>query len=272
MCSNGERRMPINVNELFTNLQDRAFRSERAFIAEGCYLVERLLASPLETLAILCSDRMADRVTPMAGGRCPLIVKNDREIERLVGFKFHRGIMAAGRRPAARRMEEFFSGCPDARRIVACTNAGSEENLGSIMRTAAALGYDAIAIGSRGSDPWSRRCIRASMGAGFTFPVIELVDAAGDISILKRRGFTVYATVLSADAQPLPGFFPSGPHVLVFGNEADGIAPEWRSRCDRALTIPIARNDSLNVGVAAGIFMYHLSVISDGAMRRDDRS
>jgi tRNA G18 (ribose-2'-O)-methylase SpoU len=130
------------------------------------------------------------------------------------------------------------------------------------MRTAAALGYDALAVGSGGADPWSRRCVRVSMGAGFTFPLVSVDDGDDAAMRLRDHGFCIYGTVLARGAQPLSTFGKTGKHALVFGNEAAGLDDYWRSRCDLELTIPIARNDSLNVGVAAGIFMYHLSRMS----------
>ncbi|HNR87794.1 MAG TPA: RNA methyltransferase [Spirochaetota bacterium] len=247
---------------VFANLKDRALRDEGIFIAEGGFLVERALASGLEMIATLCSARMAERIAPLAQGRCPLVIADESEIARLVGFPFHRGVMTAGRRPAPLGIERFLASNPPARRLVICAGLDSDDNLGSIMRSAAALDYDAIARTPGGSDPWSRRALRASMGAGFTLPLLAIEREDDAIGALRDHGFAVYATVLASDARPIPAFRACGKHALVFGNEASGLDAAWRDRCDRAITIPIARGDSLNVGVAAGIFMYHCSLLA----------
>jgi len=254
--------MDNGIPRIFAGLRDRPLRDEGIFIAEGRYLVERLLSSDLEAIAVLSTPRMAGDFAPLAGGRCPLIVSEEDEIGKTAGFRFHRGVMAAGRRPAPRGVDRFLDEHPGARSLVICAGIGSDDNLGSILRSAAAFGYDAVAVTPRGADPWSRKSLRASMGAPFSLPVITLDDEKHDIALMKERGFIVCATVLSDEARPLAGSRIGGRHALVLGNEAAGLDDAWREWCDLELTIPVSRYDSLNVGVAAGIFMYHMRFIS----------
>ncbi len=267
----GEMRSMKSIDtRIFADLKDRGLKKEGIFVAEGRFMVERLLASKLEPLAVLCAGRMAAEFTSRAEGRCPLIVLDDEEIARIAGFDFHRGVMAAGKRPEQADIGRFFSDHPTASRVVVCAGIGTDYNLGGIMRSAAAFGYDAVAVTDGGADPWSRRSLRASMGAPFFLPVPVIDDSDRDIALLKERGFTVCATVLSAGAKPLPGSRISGSHALVFGSEADGLDDAWKRRCDMELTIPVSIMDSLNVGVAAGIFMYHMTMIAGVGPARQD--
>lgn len=248
---------------IFSKLKDRDLRKEGIFVAEGRHLVDRLLASGLEALAVLCSGHMADAYAALTDGRCPLIVMDEDEIARIAGFDFHRGVLAAGKRPVPAGIGRFLEDHATAGRMIICAGIGTDYNLGGIMRSAAAFGYDAVAVTAGGADPWSRRSLRASMGAPFFLPVPVIDDADRDIALMRGRGFSICATVLSDKARPLPGSRVSGSHALVFGSEADGLDNAWRRRCDIELTIPISRMDSLNVGVAAGIFMYHMSVMAE---------
>lgn len=251
---------------IFAKLRDRDLRDEGIFVAEGRFLVERLMVSGLDAIAVLCSGRMAEEFTRLADGRCPLIVLDEDEIARIAGFDFHRGVMAAGKRPRILGIDQFLADHATAKRMVICAGVGTDYNLGGIMRSAAAFGYDAVAISAGGADPWSRRSLRASMGAPFFLPVPVIENADIDLALLRERGFSVCATVLSDGALPLHRSRVRGSHALVFGGEADGLEDAWRKRCDIELTIPLTRMDSLNVGVAAGIFMYHMTLITgDGS-------
>jgi tRNA G18 (ribose-2'-O)-methylase SpoU len=68
------------------------------------------------------------------------------------------------------------------------------------------------------------------------------------------------ATVLAPDARPLDQVVVSGRHALLFGSEGHGLEPRWLDLCDMRVTIPMRPSvDSLNVSVAAGVFLYHFS-------------
>ncbi|TAL32332.1 MAG: RNA methyltransferase [Spirochaetes bacterium] len=259
------RRKTVIDAGLFAGLKDRDLRREGIVIAEGRLLVDRMLASGWEVLCVLAGARMADEYAARAGGNVPLLVKSDAEMEALAGFRFHRGVMAASRRPSSRTVCSCVEDNPSIEKVVICPDIGSPANLGSIMRTAAAFGYGGLIIGPQCCDPLSRMALKASMGAPFKMLLADMGDEALDCAFLKRNGFALYGTVLSESATPLHGFAPARRHALVFGNEATGLSAQWRALCDKELTIPIeSHTDSLNVGVAAGIFMHCL-----GGMNRD---
>ena len=88
--------------------------------------------------------------------------------------------------------------------------------------------------------------------------------------VLARQtsGLGLVATVLDDAAEPLATAAVSPRTALVFGNEAHGLADDWSRLCQRRVTIPMQRGtDSLNVAVAAGIFLYHFTKQEPGACR-----
>ena len=99
------------------------------------------------------------------------------------------------------------------------------------------------------------------MGTAFRQPVIESPDLRSDLARLKADwGFEFAATVLAANAQPLSKSSRSNRFGLLFGNEAQGLSRNWIAACDRSITIPMSADaDSLNVAVAAGIFLNHFT-------------
>jgi TrmH family RNA methyltransferase len=74
----------------------------------------------------------------------------------------------------------------------------------------------------------------------------------------------VYATVLDEKAEPLSAVKPPIRAALMFGNEAQGLDAHWIEQADQAITIPMGLGtDSLNVSVAAAIFLYHFTQMKD---------
>ena len=250
---------PSHDISLYSNVRDRDLRREGILIAEGRHLVGRLMASGLEVLSILCGERMADEFRDRARGRCTLHVLNNDEVERLAGFPFHRGVMAAATRPVIIPLERFLSENGACRNLVICPRLSGDENLGSIIRTSAALGADAVIIGPQSCDPFSRRSLKASMGAAFSIPIVTMDEGERPFALLKRHGFIVYSASTGEASISLHAARPSERRAAVFGNEAEGLPDSIASLCDEIIHVPMHHNtDSLNVAVAAGIILYAL--------------
>jgi tRNA G18 (ribose-2'-O)-methylase SpoU len=244
---------------LYTGLKDRDLRREGLLVAEGGLLAERLLASGWPVLGVACSPRFADRFAALSRGICPLEVLCDERMAAVAGYGFHRGVLAVGRRPPFPSLEQVLGAVGERSTLAVCPELTNAENLGSVIRSAAAFGLDGVLLGPRCCDPLSRKALKVSMGAAFGLPLVPLDEEAHACGDLHAAGFTVAVTSLCADALPLEGF-RRGPRLcLVFGNEAMGVGEPWRSCCDLELTVPMqAGSDSLNAAVSAGIFFYAL--------------
>lgn len=246
---------------LYRCLRDRDLRREGLLVAEGRWLVERLLASSWPVLSVACAPRFAEHFRRLAGGRCPVLITPEEELASVAGFRFHRGVLAVGRRPELPSLEAFLSVLPGdaAGALVLCPQLTGEYNLGSIVRTAAAFGALGLAAGSRCCDPLSRRALKVSMGAAFSLPLLALGDEERAATKLRRAGFQIVGASPSPRASPLGPFQPAARVAVVFGEEAEGLGNPWEARCDELLAIPMSGGtDSLNVAVAAGIFLYSL--------------
>ncbi len=137
----------------------------------------------------------------------------------------------------------------------------NSENMGSLIRISSAFGADAIILGPRCCDPFYRMSIRVSMGTVFSVPIVRSEDLLGDLASLQREhAFELTATVLDQDADPLDQANRKDRLAILFGNEANGLSVEVVTACDRRVTLPMKRGtDSLNVAIAAGIFLYHFT-------------
>jgi tRNA G18 (ribose-2'-O)-methylase SpoU len=146
-------------------------------------------------------------------------------------------------------------------------NLTDPENLGSVFRSALALGWDAVAVGPSTTDPFSRRTAKVSMGAVYAHPPVELPrDADETRRLFDAAGWTNVALALEPDAADLEAWAAgegrkalTGPLAAWVGNEFEGLSPADRAVCTRALVVPMAEgHDSLNAAVAAGIAFYRL--------------
>ena len=137
-------------------------------------------------------------------------------------------------------------------------------NVGTLLRTAHALGARATIVLRGTADVWGPKTLRAAMGATFRHPVIGFDDAAF-IAWARRQSVTLWAT--AADGEPLQRAIGTrdegrGPGVIavIVGNEGAGIRPHLNAVAAKRVAIPLAQGaESLNVAVAAGILLYEVS-------------
>ena len=259
---------------LFANLRDRDLRREGLCVGEGLFVVERMLRADWEVLGILCAERMASRAKAIAKA-VPVLVKPEQELKSIAGFPFHRGMLAVAKRPPFPGLGQVFnniegesaagrSGRPDL--VIVCPTVSDPENLGSVYRSAATFGASAVVVGNAGADPFSRRVIRVSMGGVFAVNTIECGDPEETKGVLAPAGYTLVAAVVDPTAESLGTFRWPERSALVLGGELDGLDSEWRAVCAAKATIPMSGStDSLNLGVAAGIFMYSCTSFSAGS-------
>ena len=119
----------------------------------------------------------------------PCLVADDQLIEAVSGFHVHRGALASFERPD----ETPWEGILASRRVLVCQELVDHANVGSIMRVAAALGWDAVVISPGGADPLYRRAIKASMGTCFQVGWRRMTDPVADLDRLRAAGFDLAA-------------------------------------------------------------------------------
>ena len=249
----------------YLNLKDRDLLREGLFVVEGRFLTERILSSSWDLLFVACLSSLEAEFRHKAAKRgpglpdCPVFGVSREVLESVAGYAFHRGVLAVGRRPRELGGEKLPEWISRGRRIVMASSPRHPFNVGGLIRSAAAFGWDGMILLDNGADPFSRGALRASMGAAFSLP-LWIPSFEKVTSLMREAGYTVAGTVVP----PLEGSLLSeyrGPEkiALMFGNEGSGLPKKRCDECDVLLTIPMPGGvDSLNVGVAAGIFLYAL--------------
>jgi len=230
------------------------------FVAEGAVVSGRALAAGYRARAVLVDRSRADPLPAGLDVGVPVYRAGPRVIAAVTGYQSHRGALVAFARLPLPGPGEVLA---DASRVIVTEAVVNPTNLGVIVRSAAAFGFEALLLDPRSCDPLYRRANRASMGEGFAVPHARTDSLPGGLEPLLRAGFTVVALTPATDAVEL-GAFATGIGdedrlALVLGSEGPGLTPATEAAVDVRVRIALAgRVDSLNVGVAAGIACYAL--------------
>ena len=237
-------------------------RESGLFIAEGRLLVERLLASLYRTHSLLIDERRVS-LLPENLADVPVFVAASELVDEIIGFNFHRGVLACGYRRSSPTLRSLPDRLGETALVLACVDVQDRTNLGSILRNCAAFGVAAVLLSRQCADPFARRVIRVSMGAALRLQIIESKDIADDLAELRAdSGFELVATVLEG-GERLESAPTAARTALMIGSEAHGLSDKVIDLADRRVTIPMSmETDSLNAAVASGVFLYHFTRVA----------
>ncbi|MGH7664831.1 MAG: TrmH family RNA methyltransferase [Gemmatimonadaceae bacterium] len=240
----------------------RARERQRLFVAEGVRSVEELLRSSLVVRGVL--------VAPQLGGAqrgaalLDLLRQRDAAVTEVTEREFAsaaetdspQGVLAVGEIPD-RALDELPPDGP--LRLVLLDGVQDPGNVGTIVRTAAALGASATLALPGTVDLWNAKVVRSAMGAQFHHLALgctwEEIDSFHARVRLKLWGADSAGDPFTGDEER------DWPErlALVVGNEGTGLGPAARARLDRTIALPISPLvESLNVAVAAGILLFEL--------------
>ena len=253
------RLAPFRLNE--RGLASRADRRDDAgaglFLAEGDLVVERALAAGCRPLAALADgERVPDVARELADAEVDVFVGGD-DVRRLVTqLGIPQPIVALFHRPERPSAGELAARCE---RLVVVERVDNPVNIGSIVRNAAALGWDGLLLDNTSADPLSRRALRVAMGTAFSLPHARTRDVVGEITTLVESGCEVFALTPQAEAVDLRTVRPLGRRALVIGAERSGLSDAVLDVAT-AVRIPMTGSvDSLNAAAAAAVACYALA-------------
>lgn len=263
----------------YRNLTDAALRAMEAqgqlgrFIAEGPLVVREALLRSREEVAAgrpaliqsLLVDALAleahREVLAMVPGEVPIYAVARDIVQEIVGFQFHRGILACGVRPAD---HDWRAVARDASALVVLENLANHDNVGSIFRSVAALaGRTAAILITHGTcDPLYRKSLRVSIGHALRIRFARIETWPEALTELAQMGFSPIALTPNPAAADLAtvGVHLSGRPLLLVGTEGPGLCEAtMRHPAVGLARIPMAPGvDSLNAGVATAVAMSHL--------------
>ncbi|HEX6626395.1 MAG TPA: RNA methyltransferase [Gemmatimonadaceae bacterium] len=249
--------------KLLTLARDLSRRKAREkhsmFVAEGVRSVEELLRSDLTVRGALVAPQLEDAPRGQAlrrqlsESKVEVTEVSEKDFRSAAETDSPQGVLAIGEVP--RRSLDTLD-VPAVCRFLLLDGVQDPGNVGTILRTAAALGATATIALPGSVDLWNPKVIRSSMGAQFHHPALHasIEDALG---FLARHSVELWAT--DASGAPLDRQTAPARLAIVFGNEGAGISSSLRARAQRTVSLPLSGNvESLNVAVAAGILLYEL--------------
>ncbi len=142
-------------------------------------------------------------------------------------------------------------------RVLVVESPEKPGNIGALLRTAAAAGWDAVIIANPKTDLYHPQIIRNSMGGVFSIPIAS-ASSEEVISFLEVNAFNISVAALDNEAKHFKRVKYQRPLALVFGAEDKGLDQKWLKKAHHIIQIPVQFPiDSLNLSVSAGILMYH---------------
>ncbi len=145
-------------------------------------------------------------------------------------------------------------------KILVLDSIQDPRNLGSILRSALAAGFNHIIMTRERSVPVTGTVARTSAGAVAHLHLCQVTNLADTLKILQERGFWIFGAVVESEVSSIYDADFSGPICLVIGSEGKGIRPLVRKQCDFLVTIPMSASfNSLNASVAAAIIMFEIA-------------
>lgn len=247
--------------EIYHQFREHAFKADGSFVADSPKVVNLLLeADNIEIKSILATQEYYDQHQSLIASKHSAIfyVASKEQMQNIVGHKIHHNVMMHGIRPKESPLDDLGD------HIIMLDEISSTQNIGSIARSAAAMGISSYLLPKHGPHPYSRRALRVSMGHVSMLKIHTYNDIKETIAALKVQGYRIYAAEVTEDSTPLSTVKVAPKWVLLMGHEGSGLSDEVLRLCDEVVTIEMIKGvKSFNVGVAASIMMYQFKHASN---------
>ncbi|AUX85517.1 MULTISPECIES: 23S rRNA (guanosine(2251)-2'-O)-methyltransferase RlmB [Acinetobacter] len=233
----------------------------------GVHSVESLLELEPERVLTLFTlkgrdDQRLQKILQLAEPFGISVQKASRDsLEKLAGLPFHQGVVAAVRpHPTLNEkdLEALLKQSPNCL-LLGLDQVTDPHNLGACIRTAAAMGVEAVIVPRDRSASLTPTARKVAAGGAEKVKFIQVTNLARTLAQIKDEfNVRVVGTMLDEKALPLQQFDFTGTAVcVVMGAEDTGLRPITQSQCDQTVYIPMAGNlQSLNVSVATGMALY----------------
>jgi RNA methyltransferase, TrmH family len=233
-------------------------KKEQVFLIEGVKMVEEALRDNAGVKMVVAAPALVQHhgkgVLKLAESRLiETVWISDRLMDAVSESKTPQPVMAVVKMREYNE-EELFAHV--SKLIVVVHQLQDPGNVGTIIRTAEAVGASGVAITSNTVDPYNAKAVRASMGSIFRLPIISVAQTAAFLDKCKSRGFQAAAAVLTGEQSHF-NVDLTKPTAVLLGQEGAGLPQDIMEHIDLQLRIPMAATiDSLNVATAAAVILY----------------
>ena len=230
----------------------------RQYIIEGLRMIDEAVRHNVDLEYILYSDNVfetngGEALLKQIPSEYILYKVPDKLLRKLTDTENPQGIIAV-----AKMVEGSLAAIDDRQDlfILVLDRLQDPGNMGTIIRTAEAAGVDAVIITKGSVDPYNSKTLRATMGAIFHIPLIQVDNNDEWLAMTKERNIKILASGLEG-SQDYSSISYAGSIAIVIGNEANGVEDTLLKAADKIVKIPIlGKIESLNASIAAGILIY----------------
>ena len=239
------------------NLQTAKGRREmNAFLCDGEHMTgEALQVCPEKVRSLFVDASMEERFSDIVAKALPGtdVYRVSRAVmETISQVKTPQGIAAVCTLPESVPLEK------QGNRLVLLENVQDPGNVGTILRTLDAAGFDGCILTEGCADPWSPKTLRATMGSAFRVPVTFVKDGTAACVALKELGYSVIGAELHGQPFYQRAVLPEKLCLLI-GNEGQGLTDGALAACDYRFKLPMMGGaESLNAAIAAAVMMYDI--------------
>lgn len=247
-----------SVKHLRSLSESKYRKKEKTFLIEGIKMVEEALRDNLGVKTVIAAPSLVQHhgkgVLKLAESRgIDVLWISERLMNALSESKTPQPVMAE---VTMKQHSEEGLLANESGLIVIAHQLQDPGNIGTIIRTAEAVGASGLAITQNTVDPFNAKAIRASMGSILRLPVVHIRDIAAFMKTSKQRGFQTVATVLTAEKTHFDIDLKK-PTAVILGQEGAGLPQDIMPDIDLHIRIPMANTiDSLNVATAAAVILY----------------
>ncbi|MFA6237223.1 MAG: RNA methyltransferase [Bacteriovorax sp.] len=235
----------------FTKLRDHTLNDQGYILVESEKIFLQFKATHKKFLKILATEEFARKYN-LFGDNIFIAPKNI--LEQIAGFKIHFQVIFLAEMPLDSELNQLDE------RIILLNGLSSPENVGSIVRSAAAFNINSIITDEKSCSPFLRRCIRVSMGNVFFMKTYHSKNIRDDLLRLKGQNYSIISTANIEGALDLNTFEFPKKCVLIIGSEGHGIDQDIINQSDFKLKITInSQVAHLNASNAASIFLSHMT-------------
>lgn len=238
----------------------------------GIHAIEALLTHrPLDALSLFVqqgreSDSHVQDIISAAQANGVSVQPTQKDkLTQLCGSPQHQGVVLHAR-PLSFTNESLLDTLVANERclLLVLDQITDAHNFGACLRTAVAMGVDAVVCPKHHAASLTPTVAKVSVGAAEMMPVISVTNLARTLSHIKQAGVFVFGTALNADAKPIHTVDMTGKSALIMGSEGEGMRRLTAESCDELVYIPMSGNDhghlqSLNVSVATGMALYEVN-------------
>lgn len=245
--------------KLFSKLSDAKYRNEsKLFLAEGIKLTDEAVSAGVARYILVRENEAenGDFISVVSNSDAQIILLSNAAFAKITTEKSPQGIIAVADFPDFHRESCEVSPCElSHKRCIALDSVRDPGNIGTIIRSAVAFGFDTVILGSC-ADIYNTKTVRASMGALFRINAVVCDDLSSYISELGKER-RIIGAALGENNLVLGKYEKKDDDVIVIGNEGSGITDEVLAVCSDLVKIPMGElSESLNAAIAASVLMW----------------